>query len=388
VSLTDDVIPGRVLVDEGLDRGRVAHVRRRLEVLRGWWPEAAWSAFVLSALWLMTASSWWQPICFHLIWVSVMVLYGYRLWSLWPTMAYVVAVGAITGATVLMSAMPAEARLAELTDVPLMYLMFMVVVWHARRRSDALAKAQRAAERELDFVRDASHQLRTPITIARGHTELIASDRDGTSGQDAAVVLAELERLERIADRLLILASAEDPRCLMLEAVPFGDIVAAAAVRWTVVAGRDWTLEADAADLVLVDRARIDAALDALIENAIKATRPGEAIALRALVRDGVPAIEVADRGRGVEPAQRERIFERFTRVPPASGGARGGTGLGLPMVRAIADAHGGSARLADGPEGWTTFELRLARLGPAAERTRVLRPRALASAFASARRA
>jgi signal transduction histidine kinase len=334
---------------------------------REWWPEAAWTAFAVLNLGLMVAIPHWQPIPFHLIWVTLTLLYGMRLWSPRNTALLLVGVGVLTGTAVATVGQPSEARAGELAEVPLMSLMFMVMVWHARRRADALRLVRRAAEREREFVRDASHQLRTPITIARGHAELIAhANGDAESPRDAEVVLEELERLQRISDRLLILASAEHPDFLMLEPVPLGALVERAAERWTVVAEREWTVTATATDTVLVDLARIDGALDALIENAIKATIPGDPIALAALARGGVPVLAVADRGGGVAPQHRERIFERFGRVPPAPGAVRSGTGLGLPMVRAIAEAHAGTAQLVNDPGGWTTFELRLARFEPA----------------------
>jgi two-component system, OmpR family, sensor kinase len=151
----------------------------------------------------------------------------------------------------------------------------------------------------------------------------------------------------------------------MLEPVRLDELVERAAARWTVVAEREWTVTARAPSTVLVDAARIDCALDALIENAIKATARGEAIALATHARGGMPVLSVADRGSGVAPEHRERIFERFGRVPTAPGTVRSGTGLGLPMVRAIAEAHGGTAELIQDPHGWTTFEVRLARFEP-----------------------
>ena len=168
-------------------------------------------------------------------------------------------------------------------------------------------------------------------------------------------------RLQRISDRLLILASAEHPGFLMLEPVALGELVEDAAARWTAVADREWAIDARSTGTVLLDRARIDCALDALIENAIKATAAGDAIALRALASGDEPVIVVADQGLGVAREHRERIFERFARAPGATRTGTG-TGLGLPIVKAIAEAHDGTVAVVDAPDGWTTFELRLAR--------------------------
>ena len=102
-----------------------------------------------------------------------------------------------------------------MTEVPLMAAMFLAMVWHAQRRQSALDEAARAAERERELVRDLSHQLRTPITAARGHVELLLSSGLGSQERgDAEVVLDELTRLSRISDRLLLLAVVEDPAFL------------------------------------------------------------------------------------------------------------------------------------------------------------------------------
>ena len=175
-------------------------------------------------------------------------------------------------------------------------------------------------------------------------------------------MLAELQRLQQMSDRLLILASADHPGFLMLAPASLQELIETAAARWTPVADREWVVDVRADGTVLVDRGRIDAALDALIENGIKATSDGDAIALGAEDHGGVPVLSVSDRGIGVGLEHRERIFERFARIRPAGGSGRGGTGLGLPTVRAIAVAHGGAAELVPDPDGWTRFELRLGR--------------------------
>jgi signal transduction histidine kinase len=310
----------------------------------------------------MLAVPRWQGVPFHLIWAGVTILYAYRQWSPRATAPLLAAISLVTGGLVAVGGESARARMLEIADLPMMALMFLVMVHVVHQRSQALARVSRAAEREREFVRDASHQLRTPITIARGHVELVARGHDPEVAIDAAIVLEELARLQRISDRLLLLASAEHPGFLALAPVRLGELVEAAAARWTPVAEREWIVQADAAGTVLVDRARIDCALDTLIENAIKATERGGPIALRAFARGDAPVFLVADRGIGIPYEDRERIFERFARAAAPQGRRWTGTGLGLPLVRAIAAAHGGTAVLAGTPNGWTTFELQLPR--------------------------
>jgi signal transduction histidine kinase len=335
---------------------------------RDWWPELAFGAFLAVCLVVMIVVPRWQGVPFHLIWAGVTILYAYRQWSPRATTPLLAAICLVTGALVAVGGETARARMLELADLPMMALMFLVMVHVVHQRTQALARVSRAADREREFVRDASHQLRTPITIARGHVELVARGGDPEVANDAAIVLEELTRLQRISDRLLLLASAEHPGFLALEPVRLGELVEAAAARWTPVAEREWIVQADAAGVVLVDRARIDCALDTLIENAINATEPRAAIALRAFARGGAPVFLVADRGVGIPYEDRERIFERFARASAPRGRRWTGTGLGLPLVRAIAEAHGGTAVLAGPPNGWTTFELRLARFASGAE--------------------
>jgi signal transduction histidine kinase len=333
----------------------------------GWWPELAFGAFCVVGIVFMIAVPNWQGIPFHLIWAGVTVLYAYRQWSPRSTAVLLAVVCAVTGTLVALGGESPRARLLELADLPMMALMFLVMVRVVHQRSQALARVRRAADREREFVRDASHQLRTPITIARGHIELITGSEKGADvADDAAIALGELDRLQRMSDRLLLLASAEHPDFLMLEPMPLDVILEGAARRWTSVADRDWVVDAAAPRAVLVDRARIDFALDTLIENAIKATRTGGTIALRALARGDTPVLLVADRGIGIPDEHRERIFERFARVAPPGSGIWGGTGLGLAIVRAIAEAHGGTAVLSEPADGWTTFELRLRGFAPA----------------------
>ena len=254
-------------------------------------------------------------------------------------------------------------HLDEFGDLPILTLIVMLMLWAGHQRRTALTRVSDSADREREFVRNASHQLRTPITIARGHAELLARGAPwADTTNDAEVVLGQLRRLQRIADRLLILESADHEEFLTLQRTPLRDLVDDAAERWDVV-DRRWIVGPAPPDTVLVDRERIAGALDTLIENAVKATPPGGQIALRACMRDGAPVLAVADRGVGVPYEHSQRIFERFARVPPPSQAGWSGTGLGLPMVRAIAEAHGGTARLAPPTNGWTIFELQLGPL-------------------------
>src|SRR6266513_2660727 len=126
--------------------------------------------------------------------------------------------------------------------------MFLAMVWHARRRQDALAIAEKHSarlesllERQERFLHDASHELRTPVTIAHGHLEVLART-NGSSHSEVRVALDELERIERILDRLLLLAKADQPDFLLVEGVDAEAFLEDVFMRWSEVAPRSWRL--------------------------------------------------------------------------------------------------------------------------------------------------
>ncbi len=335
--------------------------------MREHWPELLWGVLALDNVVLMLAVPDWQTVPFHLVWVSLTVLYGFRLWGPRQTAAVLAAVVLVTGAAVGLTGSLTTQRLNELAEVPLMAVMFMVMVWHARRRHEALCQVRRAAERERDFVRDASHELRTPITVARGHAELIRTAHPGTqTARDADVVIEELGRLGRSSDRMLILASAEHPNFVILRPAELGELVRSAADRWGAIPDRLWTFVDGAHGRVLVDRERVDCAIDALIENALKATDAGDRITVQARTEGSHAVVTVADEGRGILPQHLDRIFDRFARPPDPHGRRNGGTGLGLPIVKAIVEAHRGTVSVSSEVDRGTTFELRFAGVVPA----------------------
>jgi signal transduction histidine kinase len=315
--------------------------------------------------------------------VSLTLLYGFRVWRPATTGIVLLAVIATTGVALTLTVMRGHEQLDEVMEVPLMAAMFVAMAMHAHRRQRAVESAHRATaserhvlERQREFVRDASHELRTPITVARGHAELIrSSDGNPQTARDAEVILDELDRLGKLSERLLTLASADDPGFLSLAEVPVDEFAAETLVRWEPAARRDWRLHVATEGSVLADRDRLETAIDALVENAVHATPDGGRVELATWAEGSELVLRVTDDGVGIDPADVPHIFERFTRRDP-SRGRNGGTGLGLAIVKAIVDAHGGVVAVASEPGHGAAFSIRLPGLpARSSERVRIDAP-------------
>jgi two-component system, OmpR family, sensor kinase len=267
-------------------------------------------------------------------------------------------------AALAISAIASDIEWAEAAVIPLVIAIFLGLVWHGRRRQAALAEVQGVAEmraslleRQERFLHDASHELRTPVTIARGHLELLR--REQPDAPELEVALDELGRMERIVERLLLLAKSEQ-RGFAFEEMDLEVFLSDLFMRWSEVAPRAWRLDVDVAGRLLADPEALRNALDALLENAVKYTDPGDAVELAAHA-DGLGGvvIEVSDSGAGVPPEALPRIFDRWARADGARTRERGGAGLGLAIVVAVARAHGGRCSVESLPRG-TVFRLHL----------------------------
>jgi signal transduction histidine kinase len=329
--------------------------------------DAAWAVFAAANLFEIYRMANWETIPFHFIWISLTLVYGFRSWPLGPTAWLLAVVMVATAAGIGLDVYRRSEPPQELTEVPLMAAVFVAMVWHVRRKYAAEAAARRFGEEnarlldnERQFLQDASHQLRTPITIALGHAELLASDLTGPQeGRDIQVVIGELNRLRRISERLLVIAAAEGPEFLRPELVALDQLTMEVIRRWRPTAERRWQLGKLGQVTVRADRERLGLALDALLENAVRHTGTDDVIQL-SVIRGwpGMPArIIVADSGSGIPADQLHLIFNRFRTGD--DGGPRG-TGLGLPLVCAVARAHGGDVAVRSKPGEGSEFELTL----------------------------
>jgi signal transduction histidine kinase len=339
--------------------------------------DIAWVVFIGLNLIAMQLIPAWQTVPFLIIWISLTTIYGFRLWRLGSTVLTVAVVTLSTGGLIGWQVLRGEQDADYLAEVPLLAAMFVVMVWHARRRFAAMEEMKRVSEHNLllldqqrQFLQDVSHELGTPITIALGHTELIThAATDQAIAKDARVAVDELLRMRRLANRLMLLAATDSPDFLRLAPVDTAELVVETLHRWSQTPRR-WSLGTLAEAGVQADGDRLTLALDALIENAVDHTDSDGQIELSARHEGDNVILAVSDSGSGIPPAEVGRIFGRFTRVDTGRNRETGGFGLGLAVVKAITEAHQGSVRVHSTVGQGSVFELLLpaapARPGPA----------------------
>ena len=213
-----------------------------------------------------------------------------------------------------------------------------------RSLDTARAETEGALTRQREFVADASHELRTPLTAVLANLELLEEELGGEQRDTAAAALRSTRRMRRLVADLLLLARADAGREVPHLPVDLSAIVVEAAAELGPVAG-EHQLSVVTADGAIVDGARDELhrlALN-LMDNALKHTDPGTAIRAIVDTGDGDVVLTVEDDGPGVASDVAPRIFDRFVRGASDRGGS---SGLGLSIVRAVAETHGGSVRL------------------------------------------
>jgi len=327
------------------------------------WPEVAWTAFAIGNLAWMILMPSWSMLPYHFTWISLLLLYGLGYRTATRALTWWLLVPVMAGAALLFvdARIRALAPYDELIELPVMVVLLFAITRHTNRRKAAMAALDEVSrhnadllERQRAFVQNASHELRTPITVALAHAELLpmsapdAADPDASS--DASIVVDELGRLRRLVDRLLLLATAERHDLARPTPTRLVQIADDALRRWEAVPRR-W-LRGDHDEVtVLADPDRLAIALDAVLDNAVRFTREGEPIELSVHGHGSEAAVTVADSGPGIPDGQLESVFDRFEGAGPQRDSAHN-FGLGLSIVRAIAEAHGGRVTAARGPAG------------------------------------
>jgi len=345
---------------------RIGCLWRRYRVEIGWW------IFVLVNVAGILILREWATVPFHFIWISLSLLYGWRVWTMRATSVALAAIIIVTGVSLGADVTFGDQAPDELAEIPLMSAVFAAMVLFVRRSVAAKEEISRVYEHNVvllqyarHLIRHASHIVRTPLTIALGHAEILQRTTDDeVAARDAQVVIDELKRLKEATDRLLELATSHQPDFVRPVITPLREVVADACDRWSAKGALVRLGKVDDA-VIRLDPDRLLEALDELIGNAVTETLPGTPIEVCARHEDGCEVIEVADRGPGIREDDKKPIFDRFAR---ADGNRKRGARLGLAIVNAIAEAHRGSVRVRDRPGGGAVVEFRLPRQGPGHE--------------------
>jgi len=221
--------------------------------------------------------------------------------------------------------------------------------------NDMLGRLGRAFSAQRQFLDDASHELRAPLTVIRGHVELLELEADPEE-RNATITLItnEIERMSRIVEDLLLLAKADRPDFFTMKPVDIAELTTDVYRKAAVLCTREWQLESTAIAVITADGQRLTQAMMQLAQNACEHTDDSASIRIGSRVEEGLVRLWVHDSGSGVPPADAERIFERFVKGPDRPDGS----GLGLAIVAAIAKAHDGHARVSPDSGVGARFEL------------------------------
>lgn len=233
--------------------------------------------------------------------------------------------------------------------------------------NEMMDRLETAFATQRNFINDAGHELRTPITIIRGHLELMGNDPQ-EQAETTALVLDELDRMSRFVEDMILLAKSERPDFLQLETIDLQVFSQELLAKASTLGDRDWQLESIAKGRMVGDRQRLTQAIMNLAQNAVQHTTPIDKITFGTAIRKQRVYFWIKDTGEGIAPSDQQRIFERFARATHSRRRSEG-AGLGLAIVQAIVEAHGGHIHLRSQPGTGAAFSLMLP-LEPAQEWT------------------
>jgi two-component system OmpR family sensor kinase len=211
---------------------------------------------------------------------------------------------------------------------------------------------------QRQFLDDAGHELKTPLTVLRGHLELLDTGSPDEVAETRALLLDEVDRMARLVGDLILLAKSDRPDFVTTRPVDLAGLTADVLAKARGLADRTWPLDGAANVTVPLDEQRITQALLQLCDNAVKHTRAGDEIAIGSSYDARGVRLWVRDTGPGVPAPDRDQIFDRFGRGPVAERDE--GFGLGLSIVRAIAAAHGGTVQVEDAEPPGARFVITL----------------------------
>jgi two-component system, OmpR family, sensor kinase len=221
--------------------------------------------------------------------------------------------------------------------------------------------------RQRDFVSDASHELRSPLTVLRGRIEQLADhvgDREAVTAE-ADELMREVRRMERLTEDMLTLAKAERGGLVQRRRVPIDDFVDDLRRDLPLLGPRHYTVESGVHGDLEADPDRLAQVLRNLVTNAVRHTSPDGHIDISIGSENGAAVFAVTDDGTGIEADQLGRIFDRFHRTDEGRSRAEGGSGLGLAIARAIVEAHGGKIAATSTPGQGATIRFKIPGLTP-----------------------
>jgi two-component system OmpR family sensor kinase len=324
---------------------------------------AGWLVVAGANLVLMYAASE-ESIPDRLIWASFAFVYGLAAWSRLTTNLLFWGMTVATGVPMLMHTSSRASFWSELWQIVWMAVLVYLLIWHVNRQRDTQrrilrlgeAERSRAARQELT-TRFGSHEIRTRLSVARGFVELI---RDSTSEErtrsDAQLVVGELDKAATLNSSLLTLVQVGLPTAPAPVSFFLDDLVEGVLHRWTPTAQRAWSCDTSAG-VIFGNPERLEAALDCLVENAVKFTDDGDSIRIEAHVDRGEALLLVSDSGIGIPQEEVAGVFETF-RTGSASPD-RAGSGLGLAIVAAIVESLHGSVEVDSIVGSGTRFTIR-----------------------------
>jgi heavy metal sensor kinase len=225
-----------------------------------------------------------------------------------------------------------------------------------------LDRLESGFRRQREFVSDASHELRSPLTVLRGRIETLVRGREQGDelAAEATSLLREVSRMDRLVDDLLTLAKAESGTLVQAREVPLPEFAEDLRRDLPLLGARDYTVRCEMSGSIEADPDRLSQVLRNLVSNAVRHTGPDGRVAVT-IAPDGAGArFAVSDDGPGIEPDQLERIFDRFHRTDEGRSRDEGGSGLGLAIARAIVEAHGGAIQAESRPGRGTTVSFEL----------------------------
>lgn len=322
---------------------------------------APWLLFAATCAVMMGLWPGEETVPYHLGYAAFALAYGLDVWTLRRALAGLTGYTVATGAVLVQRAATGVVAWEETSEIPMMLLIMLLMVWHVRRRQESLAQVTRmaATERERSRAREllarmTSHEMRTPVTIALGYLDLVLSgERDASRRADLAVVQDELNRLSRGVDRMVRMIRAHEsaPR----RAVDLDRVLRQSAERWSAVADRRWVVTSHVGTHECAPE-RLRAMVDTLVENSVRYTGEGDTVRLVAFEVPGGLAVGVADAGPGLPEELLRSVNQPGRSAPADTSAARidplAQTGLGLELVREVARAAGGRVVAGRSAEG------------------------------------